>query len=277
MAYSTLLPSTVSSEVRLSPSRVTSAVVPSWEKTAWLGPDFASPSWILPAAVSVLPLMVKTETVPSLRFATSARVAVRLIDTPAAPAPACSVASTFGGEDFRSITESLSSGTVLVASAGSTFIAPVTSAKEPSGATATLGGGPTTLAGAGTSARTLSVPSVKSMTLTVSGRGCLRTTALPFSSTILPSLAVTRISAWTAKLAKPATALATTVDATRRRRMRRAAFMFPPQDCFCSTKLNATRAISQQSAARFFWFARGINAYDVGARMRRSSVPAKRL
>ncbi|MEY9553177.1 hypothetical protein ABIF67_007242 [Bradyrhizobium japonicum] len=119
----------------------------------------------------------------------------RLIETPAAPGPACNVASTFGGVDLRSITESLSSGTVLVVSAGSSFIAPVTSASEPSGAIATLGGGPTTLAGAGTSPKSFSAPSVRSMTLTVSGSGCLRTTALPFSSIILPSLAVTTISA----------------------------------------------------------------------------------
>ncbi len=40
--------------------------------------------------------MVKTETVPSLRLATSASVPALLIDTPAAPWPACRVASTLG-------------------------------------------------------------------------------------------------------------------------------------------------------------------------------------
>ena len=73
--------------MRLSPSRVTNAVAPSREKIAWLGPDLASPSAILPDGVSVLPLIVKIETVPSLRFATSASVVARLIETPAAPSP----------------------------------------------------------------------------------------------------------------------------------------------------------------------------------------------
>jgi hypothetical protein len=69
--------------------------------------------------------------------------AVRLVETPAAPAPACSVVRIFGGEDFKSMTVSLSSGIALAGSAGSSFIAPVTSAKLSSGATATLDGGPT--------------------------------------------------------------------------------------------------------------------------------------
>src|ERR1700712_99715 len=188
LVYSTLVPSTERTEIRLSESRVTSAVAPSREKTTWLGPDLASPSAILPAGVSVLPLIVKTETVPSLRLATSASVAARLIETPAAPAPACSVASTFGGVDFRSITLSLSSATALVGSAGSTFLAPVTSAKLSSGAMATLAGGPTTLAGAGNSATMWGEGPERSMIETVSGNGTLRTLATPSSSTILPSL-----------------------------------------------------------------------------------------
>ena len=181
--------------IRLSPSRVTSAVVPSREKIAWLGPDVFSPSAILPAGVSVLPLMVKTETVPSLRLATKASVAARLIETPAAPAPACSVARTFGGEDFRSITVSLSSAIALAGSAGSIFIAPVTSAKLSSGAIATLGGGPTTLAGTGNSATMRGGAAARSMIEMVSGSGSLRTVATPLIRTILPSLAEMAISA----------------------------------------------------------------------------------
>src|SRR3954471_17483145 len=175
LVYSTLLPSTERTEMRLSESRVTSAVLPSRENTTWLGPDLASPSAILPAGVSVLPLIVNTETVPSLRLATSASVAARLIETPAAPAPACSVATTFGGEGFRSITVNLSSATALVGSAGSIFIAPVTSAKLSSGATATLAGGPTTLAGAGNSATMWGDEPERSMIETVSGNGTFRT------------------------------------------------------------------------------------------------------
>ena len=63
----------------------------------------------------------------------------------------------------------------MVGSAGSTFIAPVTSAKLSSGAMATLGGGPTTLAGAGNSATMRGAVPERSMIETVSGSGSLRT------------------------------------------------------------------------------------------------------
>src|SRR6266850_1838121 len=93
--------------MRLSPSRVTSAVRPSGVSATWLGPDFSSPRRTLPAGVTVLPLIVNTETVPSLRFAARARLPCRLIEMPATPAPASSVAMTRIGEDCRSITETL--------------------------------------------------------------------------------------------------------------------------------------------------------------------------
>jgi hypothetical protein len=60
---------------------------------------------------------------------------------------------------------------------------------------ATLDGGPTTLAGAGNSATMRGEAPESSMIETVSGNGSLRTVATPFSSTILPSLAETAISA----------------------------------------------------------------------------------
>src|SRR5262249_45026303 len=107
----------------------------------WDGPDFSSPKLILPTGVSVWPAIENTETVPSERLATSASVPARLIDTPAAPLPACNCAETLGGEALRSITESLSSGTVFFGSAGSILDAAVTSAKLSSRATATLSGG----------------------------------------------------------------------------------------------------------------------------------------
>src|SRR2546430_6572621 len=136
-----------STEMRWSPSRVTSPVRPSGVSATWLGPDFSSPRRTLPAAVTVLPLMVNTETVPSLRFAASARLPCRLIEMPATPAPASSVAMTRGGEDCRSITETLLSGTCLPPSMR---IAAVTSAIDSSGATATeSGGAPTPGGGAG--------------------------------------------------------------------------------------------------------------------------------
>ena len=89
----------------------------------------------------VLPSIVNTDTVPSLRLATSASVPAALMDTPEGPLPACSVLSTAGGDDFRSMTVTVSSGIVFVGSAGSILVDAVTSAIDSSGATATLCGG----------------------------------------------------------------------------------------------------------------------------------------
>src|SRR5262245_48059286 len=99
--------------------------------------------------------MVKTDTVPSERLATSARVPAGLMATPAAPNPASTVATTVGGDALRSITLTLLSGTTFLGSLGSIFVAAVTRARASSGATATLEGGPTTLVGTLSSARTL--------------------------------------------------------------------------------------------------------------------------
>src|SRR4051812_33469304 len=79
LVYSTLLPSTDNAEIRWSPSRVTSAHLPSGVNTTWLGPDLASPSCTLPngrtvpltrlASVSYgqeLPLIWRRDRVPSL-------------------------------------------------------------------------------------------------------------------------------------------------------------------------------------------------------------------
>src|SRR5262245_66263735 len=151
----------------------------------WLGPDLSSPNLTLPSGASVLPAMEKTETVPSERLATSASVPARLIDTPAAPLPACSCAEILGGEALRSMTVSLSSGTVFFGSLGSTLVAPVTSAKLSSRATATLKGGPTTLAGAWSSATTLGGVALRSMTVTVSGGGLAGTEFTPSTRTAL--------------------------------------------------------------------------------------------
>src|SRR5262249_60649226 len=107
LVYSTLLPSIDSTEILLSPSRETSAVLPSGVMATWLGPDLSSPKLTLPTGVSALPAMEKTETVPSDRLATNARVPARLIDTPAAPCPACNRAAALGGGAFRAITVDL--------------------------------------------------------------------------------------------------------------------------------------------------------------------------
>src|SRR5262249_495211 len=121
LVSSTLVPSIESTEILLSPSRVTSAVLPSGVMATWLGPDLSSPRLIFPTGVSACPATKKTETVPSERLATSASVPARLIDTPAAPLPACSCAEILGGEALRSMTVSLSSGTVFFGSLGSTL------------------------------------------------------------------------------------------------------------------------------------------------------------
>src|SRR5512133_2687028 len=157
----------------------------------WDGPDFSSPKLIFPTGVSVWPAMENTETVPSERLATSARVPARFIDTPAAPLPACTCAEILGGEALRSITESLSSGTVFFGSAGSTLDAAVTSAKLSSRATATLSGGPITLAGTSISATTLGGFALRSMSVTVSRGGLAGTEYTPSMRTALPSLAET--------------------------------------------------------------------------------------
>ena len=126
---STLLPSTVRTEIRLSPSRVTSALLPSGMNATPLGPEVASPSWTLPAGVSVLPQTVNTDTVPSERLATSTRLPAGLMATPAAPGARLHVATTAGGLALRSITEPLLSGAVFFGSAGSTLVAAVTMAR----------------------------------------------------------------------------------------------------------------------------------------------------
>ena len=74
LVYSTFVPSIESTEIRSSPSRVTSASLPSGEIAAWHVPDFSSATVTVPAGVTVLPWIVKIDTVPSARFATSASV-----------------------------------------------------------------------------------------------------------------------------------------------------------------------------------------------------------
>src|SRR5215510_4471896 len=151
--------------------------------------DALLPKSTTPAGVTVLPLIENTETVPSERLATSASVPALLMETPAAPAPASSVAITAGGDAFRSMTESLLSGTVFLGSAGSSLVAAVTSAIDSSGATATLSGGPTTLAGALISWIALGGEAPRSMIVTLSAGGLAGTALTPSIRTALPSLA----------------------------------------------------------------------------------------
>jgi hypothetical protein len=58
LVYSTLVPSIESTEMRSSPSRLTSASLPSGEIVAWLVPDLSSAMVTLPAGVTVLPWIV---------------------------------------------------------------------------------------------------------------------------------------------------------------------------------------------------------------------------
>ena len=82
--------------MRLSSSRVTSARLPSGVNTTCLGPESGLPTVDLAGGVTVVPLIVNTETVPSALLATSASVPALLMNTPEAPLPACSVATTLG-------------------------------------------------------------------------------------------------------------------------------------------------------------------------------------
>src|SRR3954471_21830887 len=83
LVSSTLVPSTDSTEILWSPSRVTSAVLPSGENATLDGPEVLLPRSTLPAAVTVFPEMVSTDTVPSPRFATRARLPARFMPMPA--------------------------------------------------------------------------------------------------------------------------------------------------------------------------------------------------
>ena len=179
--------------MKLSLLRVTRAVLPSRVNATCDGPLSGAPRSTLPAAVTVLPATVKIETVPSMRLATSARVPDGLNETPDAPFPARSVARTAGGEALRSITVTRSSGIVREGSAGSIFVAAVTSAIESSGAIATLSGGPTIDVGTGSSARTFGGDTPRSMIVTVSGGGFRTVVTTPFSRVTFDSLADTTI------------------------------------------------------------------------------------
>src|SRR5438445_12534534 len=101
----------------------------------------------LPTGVTVLPEIENTETVPSLRLATSASVPRRLIEMPAALLPASSDAITAGGDALRSMTETRVSGTVFLGSPGAPLLDDPTEARPSSGLSATLSGRPTARAG----------------------------------------------------------------------------------------------------------------------------------
>src|SRR3989442_5912199 len=186
--YSTFVPSIARTEIRSSPSRVTSASLPSGAIAAWLVPDFSSAAVTLPAGVTVLPWIVKIDTVPSPRFATSASVPWRLMETPAGALPVSSVAMMRGGVALRSTTDMVLLGIRLVASFGSSFSLAVTRASDSSGATATLNGGPTTLPGTSSSATTFGGQALRSMTVSVSGGGLFTTVVTPLTRATLLSL-----------------------------------------------------------------------------------------
>src|SRR5438093_588795 len=158
------------------------------------------------------------DAVPSLRVATSASVPWRLIEMPAALLPASSVVVTAGGDAFRSMADTRVSGTVLVGSLGSTLLDEPTSARLSSGVRATLRGGPTTLPGAAISATNRGGEALRSMIVTVSGRGFGTIFTVPLSSMTLLSFDVT------ASCAGAEVASASTANSTRTK-TRRWAFM----------------------------------------------------
>src|SRR3954452_5011458 len=147
----TLDPSIARMDSLWSPLRVTKARLPSGVNTGSDGVQLGSPRSTFPAGVTVRPSIAKTETVPSLRLATRAMVPAGLIETPDGPLPACSVARIAGGDDLRSITVTVSSGTVVAGSEGSMRVDAVMIAIVSSGDTATLCGGLAQLPGAFTS------------------------------------------------------------------------------------------------------------------------------
>jgi hypothetical protein len=157
--------------------------------------------------------MVKIDTVPSTMLETSASVPFRLIEMPAAPLPASSVAMTRGGLALRSMTETWLLGTCLVGSFGSILFDAVTSARPSSGVMATLSGGPATAAGACTSATTRGGVVLRSMIEMVSGAGFGSTFTTPLSSITLLSFADTAIWACAREArVRPATAPAATSE-----------------------------------------------------------------
>src|ERR1051326_6155478 len=174
-------------ETLWSPSRVTSAVLPSGVKATLDGPHFGSPKSTLPAGLTDLPEMVKIDTSPALRLATSARVPARLIEMPAGPGSVSSVATTVGGFDLRSITVSRLSGTVFLGSVGSSLVLAATCASDSSGVTATFCGGPTTLACTMSSPTSFGGETPRSMRLIVSSAGFGGTVLTPLTSTALLS------------------------------------------------------------------------------------------
>src|SRR4030095_5149054 len=188
LVYSTLVPSIESTEILLSLLRETSAVLPSGVIATMPPPAALPPTSTVPAGVTFLPSMVKTDTEPSTRLETSASVPCRFTEMPAAPMPASSVAMTFGGVAFRSMTVTRLSGVCFVLSLGSTLFEAVTSARLSSGITAMLSGGPTTLTGAWTSPITLGGDCLRSISDTVSGGGLGTTVTTPFTLSTLLSL-----------------------------------------------------------------------------------------
>src|SRR4029453_17526275 len=80
-----------------SPSRDTSAILPSGVNAALHGCDLLLPKSTFPAAVTLLPEIVKTDTVPSPRLATRAMLPARFIEMPAGEVPASIVSITAGG------------------------------------------------------------------------------------------------------------------------------------------------------------------------------------
>src|SRR2546428_1692372 len=87
LVYSTLVPSMDRTEIRSSPSRVTSASLPSGEIAAWLVPDFSSATVTLPAGGTPFPLVVLIDHGPPARVGPDGGVPPRVVVEPARRLP----------------------------------------------------------------------------------------------------------------------------------------------------------------------------------------------
>ena len=107
-----------------------------------------------------------------------------VIEMPAAPAPVLIVSRIF--LSLRSTTVTRSSGTSLVASAGSNLLDDATSASDSSGVMATDSGGPTTLPGTLSTVPTTFTGRLPRSTMVIeSGCGLITFLVTPFSCVIL--------------------------------------------------------------------------------------------
>ncbi len=138
-------PSIVNSATLLAAGLVASALVPSGVIATAETWSAGNPIGTVPTTRTSLPLIDRTEIVPSPRLATRARSPFELIARPEGCLPTVTVPTILGGLAFRSTTNTLSSGSKRRPQPWTTGASELaTSAMSPEGAIARLVGGPTT-------------------------------------------------------------------------------------------------------------------------------------